>query len=303
MKILVTGSEGLIGWALKTLLLLRGHTVLGFDIRALNPKERKDIRNINDVLQACKGVDGIVHLAGISRVIYGEQNPELCLATNIGGVKNIVKSALQQDCRPWILFSSSREVYGEVPELPAKDTTPLRPINVYGESKARCEDILLESRDKGLVTGIVRFSNVYGSVRDFEDRVIPAFCRAAVFGWNIRVEGKENTFDFTHLHDTLRGTIFMIDCLAKREIIPPLHLLTGKPTTLNQLAMLIKNLVATNCEIVEKQSRNFDVQKFFGEPAFAKKYLNWEPNVSLKLGLSTLINEFKRVKKNAEKIF
>ena len=57
----------------------------------------------------------------------------------------------------------------------------------------------------------IRLSNVYGSVDDHEDRVVPAFARAAAFGDELRVQGEENTFDFTYIDDVARGIVLLAE--------------------------------------------------------------------------------------------
>ena len=80
--------------------------------------------------------------------------------------------------------------------LPVSETVPLLPLNVYAKSKIAAEQSVEQYRAQGLQTAVLRFSNVYGSIHDYADRVIPAFCRAAAFGGTIRIDGSDNIFDF-----------------------------------------------------------------------------------------------------------
>ncbi|VEN74738.1 Epimerase [Candidatus Desulfarcum epimagneticum] len=293
MRILITGSEGLIGRRLRAALAQGGHIALGCDIKADAPDEKGDIRRLSCLEKVAPEVDGIIHLAGVSRVIDGERDPEECMRTNAGGTKNVIKAAMASPNRPWILFSSSREVYGDPSSLPVPDTAALKPVNIYGESKAECERMLLDVRREGLRTGIVRLSNVYGDVKDHADRVVPAFCRAAATGGRIRVEGAQNTFDFTHVDDTARGLMALIDQLGQRENTPPTHLVTGRGVTLEELAKLAVQCGGSDCDIVERPSRSFDVSKFYGDPIRAEKYLGWSAKIRIEDGVKRLVADFK----------
>ena len=100
----------------------KGFNVITMDTR-INPKTytKPDFRNLldlNEMSEAVKSVDGIVHLAAVSRVIDAQVNPELCRLTNVEGLKNLIHSAKKQVKKPWIVFASSREIYGEPEYFP-----------------------------------------------------------------------------------------------------------------------------------------------------------------------------------------
>ena len=296
-RILITGSEGLVGSALRAALEARGTEVAGLDVRGAGDDEG-DVRDAERIRQAIAGCCGIVHLAAVSRVVWGERDPETCWAVNVGGLRNVLAAAAtvraKSSGRPWVVFASSREVYGQPNRLPATEDTPLRPINVYGRSKVEGERLVEAARGEGLRTAIVRLSNVYGSTRDHADRVVPAFARGAVLGSVLRVEGADHTFDFTHIDDTTRGIVALIDLLADGKTQPPpVHLLTGQPFSLGQLAALAADLAGTGTTITQAPPRSFDVSRFHGDPARARTLLGWVPHVEIQQGLARLIHDFR----------
>jgi len=273
-----------------------GHDVVCLDLRAHVGEDRGDVRDAARVTKAVASCDGILHLAAVSRVIWAEQDPELCRATNLGGTRNVVQAALTVKHRPWVVFASSREVYGESEVLPVTEDAPLRPINVYGETKVAAEDLLGEARAAGLGTAIVRLSNVYGSVDDHVDRVVPAFARQAIAGERLRIDGTGHTFDFTHVDDTARGIAAIVAALvAGEQALPPIHLLTGTPTTLGELARAAVDMASSTSGIEEAPPRRYDVARFHGDPRRARTLLGWEPRVSVHTGLARLIADLRRV--------
>ncbi len=293
-KILMTGSAGLIGRALSPLLSQQHFQVIPFD-KAYPQTHTNygDITQIDSLRQAMQTCVGVINLAAVSRVIWGEQDPALCRLTNYQGVQNVLQVAQAQTNPPWVIFSSSREVYGQPARLPVHEDMPLQPMNVYAYAKRDAENALLAARQQGLQTAIVRLSNVYGSTRDHADRVVPAFARAAATGDAMRVEGWEHTFDFTHVSDTARGILALVQRLqAGVRDLPPIHLLTGKATTLGQLATLANQLGRGSSCIHEAREREFDVAKFYGNPSRAKNLLNWSAQVSIEQGLQQLIADF-----------
>ena len=68
-RILITGSEGLIGFALRTALEARGTEVAGLDLRGAGDDEG-DVRAAERIRHAAAGCCGIVHLAAVSRLIH-----------------------------------------------------------------------------------------------------------------------------------------------------------------------------------------------------------------------------------------
>jgi UDP-glucose 4-epimerase len=289
--ILVTGSAGLIGRRLVRELRELGYAVREFDIR-LQGDHFGDVRRKEDIRRAMKGVSGVVHLAAISRVIWGEQRPEECIKTNIYGLENTLAAALQQASPPWLIFASSREVYGECTTLPVRDDAPLMPVNIYGHTKVRGEKLVMDARAAGLSTAIVRLSNVFGCVDDHADRVVPAFVRAAVGGETLRVDGGETTFDFTHVIDITIGFLKIIELLSTgKSDLPPLHLVSGRPTTLAQLATLAVSSANSTSKIVMAPPRSFDVSHFYGCPESSYKHIGWRHSTKIEDGILMLIKD------------
>lgn len=290
--ILITGSEGLVGGALRAFLEARSREVAGLDLSAAD-NENGDIRDPERVRDAVAGCRGVVHLAAVSRVLWGERAPGDCFAVNVGGLRNVLDTAGSEAAEPWVLFASSREVYGRPRRLPATEETPLRPVNAYGRSKVEGERLVREAGCRGLRAATVRLSNVYGSVRDHPDRVVPAFARAAVIGRTIRLDGADCAFDFTHIDDTVRGMAALIDRLEAGETPPPVHLVTGIPTALRELAALAMELAGRRAPLSEAPPRPFDAPRFHGNPSRAKEMLGWEPRIALRDGLARLIHDFR----------
>lgn len=293
-RILVTGSEGLIGSAIIEELDARGIKTNRLDINTKDPANRGDVRDYPTVERAMAGCSGVVHLAAVSRVIWGEQLPELCWETNVTGTKNVLNAASRMNAKPWVVFSSSREVYGHPKFLPASEDAPLAPVNIYGRSKAAGEELINLAQSSGLTTAIVRFSNVYGSTADHADRVVPAFARAASLGEPLRVDGLGHIFDFNHLDDTVRGLAAITQALEQgTKKLPPIHFVTGTPTTLGELATMAIELAQSSSSIVPSTPRSYDVARFIGNPSRAQNLLGWAPRIGIREGLKRLIQDFR----------
>ncbi|MDO6677648.1 NAD(P)-dependent oxidoreductase [Shewanella sp. 4_MG-2023] len=294
-KILITGHQGLVGRHLWPRLKQAGFNPVGLDLRSENIQFIGDIVNTQRLKLAMSDCDGVIHLAAVSRVVWGQNNPELCKLTNSTASKQLLKLAIESKKRPWVLVSSSREVYGESAIKPVAEDANLQPVNVYGESKLEMEQAAMVARKTGLQTAIVRLANVYGCIEDHHDRVLPAFCRAAVLGEDLRVDGLANTFDFTHISDTVDGLMKIIAKLdAGVADLPPIHLLPGLPTTLEEAAILAIQAAGSKSKILLAPSRNYDVANFVGDASRARSLLGWAAKVTPKQGICQLVTDFER---------
>lgn len=296
LRVLVTGSSGLVGSALVRALQARGRSVDGFDLRG-HGDACGDVRDPERLARSMASVDGIIHLAAVSRVVWGERDPDACWETNTEGTRNVLEAARRAPHAPWVVFASSREVYGQAEHIPVTEDCPLRPVNVYGRSKVEGERLVEIAREAGLRACTVRLSNVFGSVLDHADRVVPAFVRAALRGDELRVDGAEHTFDFTHVDDVAGGLLTLAELLSSGAAPPPpIHFVSGQPTTLGELADLVVRLAGTAATRREAPARDFDVARFVGDAERARRILGWQPRVSLRDGLARLIREFRETR-------
>jgi nucleoside-diphosphate-sugar epimerase len=292
--VLVTGSSGLIGRALIAKMRSAGLRPLRFDIREAASPAFGDLRDRRALERAMADVAGIVHLGGVSRVIWGERCPELCWAVNVEATRNILALALNSRRRPWLVYASSREVYGQQRVFPVAETAELKPLNTYARSKVAAENLVLAAREAGLSTAVVRFSSVYGDVYDHADRVVPAFALAATQGGTMRIDGPDCAFDFTHVDDVAAGLMRICGALSSGEnSLPILHFVSGMRTTLRELAEMAAALGTCPTQISLAKSRAFDVGEFCGDPARAAAVLGWRTTTSLRAGLSNLIGDFR----------
>ncbi len=284
MRVLVTGSEGLVGATLVDWLRARGDEVVDFDIQ----KDGSDIRDADAVQRAMAGCDGVVHLAAVSRVAWGEADPDLCDDINITGTSVILQAAVAAENRPWVLFASSREIYGDPDAFPVREDARVAPVNTYGRSKAAGEGLVRAAAAEGLRCAILRLSNVYGTPNDHPDRAVPSLLWRAVQGEELRISGEDHFFDFVHVEDCARGLMMVIDRLQAGIETPPLHLATGVRTSLGALARAALATAASASALKVLPSRSFDVAGFQGDPTRASDILGWRAEIDLDEGLRRL---------------
>ena len=97
-------------------------------------------------------------------------------------------------------------VYGDFTDQVTEDA-PCRPQGQYGIMKLAGEWLVRDyTRSTGMAHTIIRPSAVYGPL-DVEDRVIAKFMLTAMRGGVLKVNGREETLDFTYVDDAADGIV------------------------------------------------------------------------------------------------
>ena len=295
LSILITGSSGVLGRVLWQDLAAAGHCLLPYDLEPLHGNASADILDLRRLSKAALNSDGIIHLAAVSRVADGERDPSRCHRTNVDGTVNVLRAARRSPKRPWVLFVSSREVYGRAETIPLNEDHPVLPINTYGVSKARAEHEVSRARAAGLSTAVVRLTNVYGSPFDYSERVVPAFIRAVRTGSNLRIDGADCILDLVHIDDAVAGVRAAVSRLAAGEHdLPVVQLVSGVGVTLSDLARKTIDIVRCPAGLDLNAPRDKQVHRFVGNPSRAKHLLGWSARVPLDVGLRRLVHEVER---------
>jgi nucleoside-diphosphate-sugar epimerase len=189
-----------------------------------------DITDFNAVIDTLSAymerIRGVVHLAAVSRVQECHSDPHRCEEVNVQGTKNILSalwslyglgvgatnkfSAAGRPPLPWLIFASSREVYGSLqPGQIVDEKSPLQPLNIYGETKLKAENTIQHWALKtGFNAVILRFSNVYGSCHDHGSRIVPRIVSKLVSGDYIEIFGSsDKTISLLHIQDAVQALL------------------------------------------------------------------------------------------------
>jgi UDP-glucose 4-epimerase len=300
MNILLTGSSGTIGTRLFEKLILLDHRVVGVDKKenTWNPSLKRrtiraDLLNPSNFKKLPRDNDLIIHFAANARVYELVKNPLLAFE-NIVMTSNILEFARKTGIRK-IIFSSSREVYGNLTEMESVKEDDMRIENCespYAASKISCEAFLRSYRRVyGVDSVILRFSNVYG-MYDKSDRVIPLWIKQALRNEDLIVFGENKALDFTYIDDTVRGIISVIERYenVKGETF---NLASGINVRLSYVAEQIKRLLESESKILIKENRPGEVWKFAADISKAKRLLQYEPKTEIDYGLSRTLEWYR----------
>lgn len=119
-----------------------------------------DVRDVDRLRQAMKGVDYVIHAAALKQVPAAEYNPMECIKTNIHGAENVIQAAIDNEVDKVIALSTDKAA---------------SPINLYGASKL-ASDKLFVAANNVVGSARTRFSVVrYGNVVGSRGSVVPFF--------------------------------------------------------------------------------------------------------------------------------
>jgi nucleoside-diphosphate-sugar epimerase len=163
-SIAVIGGSGFIGTRLVALLLEAGHTVTIVDKQDSDkyPELRKagDVRNIEDIVRACRGCDTIYNLAAEHK---DDVRPvSLYDDVNVQGARNVCIAAEKLGINK-IIFTSTVAIYG-FSENELDENADIAYINDYGRTKYEAEQVFLRWVESNPVhqLRIVRPTAVFG---------------------------------------------------------------------------------------------------------------------------------------------
>jgi uronate dehydrogenase len=163
--VLLTGAAGGLGTLMRGLLPAYGYDLRLFDVTPIEGEPDAVIADLGDkeaLREAMRGVDAVIHLAGISL----EASFDKILQANIVGTYNLYEAAREEGVGR-VVFASSNHAIGYTPRPVAGDPlipldTPRRPDTFYGLSKSFGEDLAQLYWDKhGVETVSVRIGSCF----------------------------------------------------------------------------------------------------------------------------------------------
>ncbi len=336
MKVLITGSSGEIGTNLALRLLKEGFDVLGVDRRANTwtnsiPTVIQDLAGTYSDFSEGIGelaypsdIDLVVHLAANAKVHELVLKPERALK-NINITFNVLEFCRARNLP--IIFSSSREVYGDIHRYIAGATEnsaitpaemhaafavasdePLRAHqatreahthislteSTYSASKIAGEALVYAyAKCYGIPYLVFRFSNVYGRYdNDIErmERVIPLFIKKIAADEPITIYGKDKTLDFTYVDDCVDGIFRGVKALSSGTVKnETINLAFGQGHTLLQMTDYIAASLGKKPDITIEPPRVGEVTRYIADISKAKKLLGYMPTVSLREGIKRAV--------------
>ncbi len=308
MKYLVTGGAGFIGSNLVRELVNRGEQVRIIDNfstgRRQNIKDfvsdievvEGDIREFWVTLDACKGIDFVLHQAALPSVNRSVENPLTSNDVNTTGTLTVLECARRQGVKK-LLFASSSSVYGDTPTLPKREDMIPNPLSPYAVSKLTGEHYCrVFANLYGMSAISMRYFNVFGPNQNPASQyaaVIPKFITSMLndqapifFG-----DGLQSR-DFTYIDNVVNGVLTA--CKDDRITQGEFNLACGSQYTLRDLVDQLNELMGKNITPKIAPVRPGDIKHSYADVSKVEKTFGIKPVVDFSQGLQNTIAFFKR---------
>jgi UDP-N-acetylglucosamine/UDP-N-acetyl-alpha-D-glucosaminouronate 4-epimerase len=303
MKYLVTGGAGFIGSHIVSTLLDQGAEVRVLDNFSTGKRENLeglrgkldvhegDLRDVDKVKEAVRGVDFIFHEAAFVSVPQSMQEPQDCFDVNITGTSILFDAARKAGVKRAVVASSAA-VYGDSDVLPLKEETPLRPLSPYAVSK-RVDEMYAElfTNQFGFEVVALRYFNVYGP-RQRPDSMyaaaVPIFVRRMLDNKPVSVFGDGGqTRDLINVRDVVRANLRAAEHSAAPGKV--FNICTGIETRLLDLLAVLEELFPGAPKPVFTEPRAGDIYRSIGSPQKAADTMGFHTEVKLVDGLKETV--------------
>lgn len=306
-KALVLGAGGFIGGHLVTHLKTLGYWVRGVDIKRHEFHKSDadefivgDLRDYKTVeLVFDDSIEEVYQLAadmgGAAFVFTGENDYEIMHNSALINI-NVCQVATERKVQK-IFYSSSACMYPEYNQLDPQNPKcsedsayPAAPDSEYGWEKLFSERLYLTlTRNKGILTKIGRFHNIFGPYGTYEggrEKAPAAMCRKAILakeGEEIEVWGSgKQTRSFLYIDECIQGIMKLMN---DDDFHGPVNIGSDEMVTINQLAEIAINASGKNLKIKNIDVKQVGVQGRNSDNNLIKEKLNWEPTMKLEIGI------------------
>jgi UDP-glucose 4-epimerase len=252
-----------------------------------------DIRDLDLLNDAMRGMDGVVHLAAMW-LLHCKDFPRTAFHVNIEGTFNVLEACVSNNIKR-LVYSSSASVYGDAVEVPMTELHPFNNRNFYGATKIAGEAMCRAFHDRyGLSYVGLRYMNVYGPHQDQTAAytgVIPIMLNKIDANEAPVINGDgSQAYDFVTVEDAARCNVLALQSDAEDEFY---NVGTGVQTCIRDLCDLILELRGSDLKVTFNPYSADDarrmVQNRIGCPRKAAEQLGFTYEHDLRTGLERLI--------------
>lgn len=307
---LVTGGAGFIGSNLCEAILNMGYKVRCLDNLSTGKQAhidlfvnhpnytfiKGDITDLDTCLQACEGVDFVLHQAAWGSVPRSIEMPLFYEKVNIGGTLNMLEAARQKQVKKFV-YASSSSVYGDHPVLPKVEGVEGNLLSPYALTKRVDEEYAkLYTKLYGLDTYGMRYFNVFGRRQDPDGAyaaVIPKFIKQLLHDEQPKINGDgKQSRDFTYIDNVIEANLKA--CLADHEAAGnAFNIAYGGREYLIDIYHVLCNALEKDIEPLYGPDRKGDIKHSNASIEKAKKLLGYSPDYSFEDGIALAIDWYK----------
>ena len=321
---LVTGVAGFIGSNLLETLLSLDQDVVGLDnfstghqrnldeVQGLVTEDQwdrfhlvtGDITDETICMQACQGVDYVLHQAALGSVPRSIEDPIKTHASNNTGFLNMLVAARDAGVKKFV-YAASSSTYGDHPALPKVEDNIGNPLSPYAVTKYVNE---LYADVFGKVYGFksigLRYFNIFGPRQDPDGAyaaVIPKWIAGVLQHEPVYINGDgETSRDFCYVKNAVQANLLAASTEDEAAVNQVYNVAVGDRTTLNHLYDAIQKSLISRVDTLEpseplyRDFRSGDVRHSQADISKASRLLHYRPTHRINEGLEAAMDWYVR---------
>ena len=168
-----------------------------------------DLRHVDQVVNAVKGMDAVVHLGAIVGDSACQVCEDLTIEVNLQATRTIAEVCKGYGVQR-LVFASTCSVYGASDEI-LDENAALHPLSLYARTKLASEKVLLKLVDAGFAPTILRFGTIYGlSNRPRFDLVVNLLTAKAIQEGQAGIFGGSQWRPLVHVRDVAQAILLAL---------------------------------------------------------------------------------------------
>ncbi|WP_028777232.1 UDP-glucose 4-epimerase GalE [Shimazuella kribbensis] len=307
-SVLVTGGAGYIGSHTVQALVAQNTNVVVLDNLTTGNREAvmtphfyqgdiADERLVREIIRKHQ-IDAVIHFAAKSIVSESIQNPELYFYENTEKSCHFFETVVNEGVKQ-IVFSSTAAVYGTAQDKPIPENEEIKPINPYGESKAKIEKYLhLMSTVHPIRWIALRYFNAAGASLDGtigedhqpESHLIPLILQTvlgkreviSIFGDDYPTMDGTCIRDYIHVLDLAHAHILALQSLQKDQPLKQniYNIGTGFGHSVKEIIQTTEHITGKKIKQKIEQRRIGDPPVLIADSRYLQEHLGWKPRFS-----------------------
>ncbi|HEU5343524.1 MAG TPA: GDP-mannose 4,6-dehydratase [Ktedonobacterales bacterium] len=306
--VFVTGATGLVGsWLARRLVEAQADVVCL--VRDWVPQSELARANLIERVKVVRGdvrdqalleralgeyeITTVIHLAAQTIVGIANRNPVSTFETNVQGTWALLEACRRSPLVRQIVIASSDKAYGDQPNLPYDETTPLQGQHPYDVSKS-CADLIAAAYAKsyGMPICVTRCGNFYGGGDLNWNRIIPGTVRSVMRGERpvIRSDGSYIR-DYFYVEDGAAAFMLLAEQMANCPELwgEAFNFSNELQITVLDLTQRVLAVMGSSLTPDVRNEASNEILHQYLSAAKARKLLGWSPLFTLEQGLEKTV--------------
>lgn len=293
MKAAITGARGFVGRHLVRRLRAEGDEVTALDVEGVDPVDITDLPAVSARVAAARP-DVLYHLAARTHVGESWTDEQSVRRVNVDGTANVLDACAAANVTR-VVFIGSAEEYGRVddPDVPVRETAPLRPLSPYGRTKVAAEMLALRAHRVGAIDVICIRAFNHAGPGQAESFLVPGLASRIAAAEragrdHIGVGNLDPVRDYTDVRDIVRAYRLLAERGEPGQVY---NVCSGRGVSVADIARDLLALAERPIQLSVDPNfvRESDVPVLVGDATLLHDATGWTPEIPLDRTLADVL--------------